>query len=117
MPHGLASAAREERVTGARNLGIFLRSWRPSGPARGVVTICHGFNSHSGYYTWVAEQLVEKGLAVYALDLHGRGQSDGERFYVEKVGDYVEDVDAVVSLAKAREPALPTFLFGHSAGG
>jgi alpha-beta hydrolase superfamily lysophospholipase len=60
-------------------LGIFYRSWRPAGKARGVVV--HGFNSHSGQYTWVAEQLVAGSLAVYALDLRGRGKSDGERFY------------------------------------
>ena len=39
---------------------------------------------------WVAEQFVARGLAVYALDLRGRGKSDGERFYVEKFADYVE---------------------------
>jgi acylglycerol lipase len=117
MSPGFGSTAREERVTGARGLGIFVRSWRPPGPARGVVTICHGFNAHSGQYTWVAEQLVGNGLTVYALDLHGRGQSDGERFFLEKVGDYVDDVDAVVSLVSSREQGLPMFLFGHSAGG
>ena len=74
-------------------------------------------NSHSGYYLWAAEQLVASGLAVYALDLHGRGKSDGERFYLEKIAHYVGDVDAVVTLAKSREPGLPVFLLGHSAGG
>ena len=98
-------------------LGIFVRSWRPSGDVRGVVVICHGFNSHSGHYTWAAERLVAKGLAAYALDLHGRGLSDGERFYLEKISDYVHDVHAVVSLAKSRHPGLPVFLLGHSAGG
>jgi acylglycerol lipase len=76
-----------------------------------------GFNSHSGYFGWTAEQLVAADLAVYAVDLRGRGQSDGERFYVEKFNDYVDDVSAVVKLAKSREPGLPTFLLGHSAGG
>src|SRR5262249_32326786 len=90
---------------------------RPDATARGVVVIVPGFNSHSGYYGWVAEQLVAAGLVVYALDLRGRGQSDGERFYVEKFTDYVDDASAVVSLAKSREPGLPTFLLGHSAGG
>ena len=107
----------EERVEGARGLQIHVRSWRPEGGARGVVAICHGVNSHSGYYTWVAEQLVASGLAVYALDLHGRGKSDGERFYLEKIDDYLTDVGALVALAKAREPGLPVFLLGHSAGG
>ena len=107
----------EERVERAGGLKIFVRSWNPAGKARGVVVICHGVNSHSGYYLWAAEQFAAHGLAVYALDLHGRGRSDGERFYLDKMGDYLADVDAVVTLAKSREPGLPVFLLGHSAGG
>jgi acylglycerol lipase len=108
---------REEKVPGPGGLGIFVRSWHPGGKARGVVVICHGVNSHSGYYAWTAEQLVASGLAVYALDLHGRGQSDGERFYLDKISDYVHDVHAVVTLAKSRDMGVPVFLLGHSAGG
>ena len=108
---------QEEKLDGAGGLGIFVRSWRPAGKARGVVCIVHGFNSHSGHYLWVAEQLVATDLAVYALDLRGRGQSDGERFYVRKFADYQNDVHLLVSLAKAREPGRPVFLLGHSAGG
>jgi acylglycerol lipase len=116
MSDVLSPIEREEKIKSAQGLNIFVRSWRPTA-ARAIVTICHGFNSHSGYYRWVARQLVQNRLAVYALDLHGRGQSDGERFYVEKVNDYVDDVDVVVSLAKSRDPELPMFLLGHSAGG
>jgi len=108
---------KEERVRTAAGFEIAVRSWRPEGKPRGVVTIVHGVKSHGGYYGWAAEQLVGSGLAVYALDLHGRGKSSGERLYLEKIGDYLADVDALVSLAKAREPGLPVFLFGHSAGG
>jgi alpha-beta hydrolase superfamily lysophospholipase len=107
----------EEKIEGASGLGIYVRSWRPNGTVRGVMAIVHGFNAHSGYYGWVAEQLVAYGLAVYALDLRGRGQSDGERFYVDSFDDYVRDVASVVSLAKSRDPGLPVFLLGHSAGG
>ena len=109
--------AAEERVETTGGLTLFVRSWRPDANARGLVVIVPGFNSHSGYYAWVAEQLVAAGLVVYALDLRGRGQSDGERFYVEKFTDYVDDTSAVVTLSKSREPGLPTFLLGHSAGG
>jgi acylglycerol lipase len=107
----------EESFEGVGGLNIFLRVWRPTTPARGVVVIVHGFNAHSGYYAWAAEQFTARGLAVYALDLRGRGKSDGERFYVEQFGDYVSDVASLVRLAKSREPALPVFLLGHSAGG
>jgi len=101
----------------AKGLRIFYRSWQPPTAPRGVVVIVHGFNSHSGYYLWTAEQLVAKGLAVYALDLRGRGQSDGERFYVQDFAEYVADVDGAVQIARANHAGLPIFVLGHSAGG
>jgi alpha-beta hydrolase superfamily lysophospholipase len=106
-----------DKLEGANGLGIFIRSWRPAGPARAVVAIVHGVKSHSGYYEWAAEQFVASGLAVYAVDLHGRGQSDGERFYLEKIEDYLSDVDTLLGLVRSREPGMPVFLLGHSAGG
>src|SRR5262252_7676114 len=109
--------ATEERLETTEGLTLFVRSWRPDADARGVVVIVPGFNAHSGYYGWVPEQLVAAGLAVYAVDLRGRGNSDGERFYVNDFEDYVSDVASVVALAKSREPGLPLFLLGHSAGG
>jgi acylglycerol lipase len=84
---------------------------------RAVVAICHGVKSHSGYYFWAAEQLVARGFVVYALDLHGRGLSDGERYYLEKMQDYLDDVDAMMKLVHSRDHGLPVFLLGHSAGG
>lgn len=113
----MAPTPSEETFEGAGGLRIFFRSWRPAGKARAAVVICHGFNSHGGHYGWVAEQLAADSLAVYALDLRGRGRSGGRRFYAEEVADYVGDLAALVKLAKAREPGLPVFLLGHSAGG
>jgi acylglycerol lipase len=110
------SRISEEHFKGQGGLNIFFRSWRPES-ARGVLVIVHGFNAHSGSYLWVAEQLMKAGLAVYALDLRGRGRSDGERFYVDSFADYVGDVERLVSLAKSAEPGLPLFVLGHSAGG
>ena len=45
-------------------LGISFRSWRPALKPRAVLVIVPGFNSHSGYYSWVAGQCVAAGLAV-----------------------------------------------------
>lgn len=102
---------------GVGGLNIFTRTWQPDGTPRAVVVLVHGFNSHSGYFTWVGEQFASAGLAAYALDWRGRGQSDGERFSVEKLADVVADVDTLVEQAKAAHPGLPLFLLGHSAGG
>jgi len=112
-----AGAVREETVKSG-DRGIFVRSWSPpSGGARAVVVLVHGFNSHSGYYVRTGEALAARGFAAYALDLRGRGRSDGDRFYIESMSEFVQDVAKVVSLAKLRHPGLPTFLLGHSAGG
>jgi alpha-beta hydrolase superfamily lysophospholipase len=107
----------EERFIEATDLGIFFRSWRPTAPIRAVIVIVPGFNAHSGYYQWVAEQLARNGLAAYAIDLRGRGKSDGERFFVQDFAEYEADVAGLVTLVAARDPGVPIFLFGHSAGG
>ena len=108
---------REESFKSVGNLNIVFRSWRPASKPRGVVVICHGVNSHGGQHAWTAEQLVGRNLAVYAIDLRGRGKSEGERFYVDNVAEYVSDVANLVKLVKSRESGLPVFLLGHSAGG
>lgn len=113
----MTTAATEETFDSKGGLKIFLRSWLPAAAPRAVIIMCHGVNSHGGQYLWPAGELMKKGLAVFALDLRGRGKSDGERFYVDDVADYVADVAGVVKIAKARHPGLPVFLLGHSAGG
>ena len=107
---------KEETIISEDGTKIHLRSWQPAKP-RAVVVICHGVNSHGGQYLWSGEQLSAAGYSVYALDMRGRGKSEGERFYVENVSEYVGDVSAVIKLAKSREAVLPVFLLGHSAGG
>ena len=108
---------KESTFEGVGGLKIFTRSWQPEEKTRGVVVIVPGFNSHSGQYLWVGEQFAAKGLAAYAIDLRGRGRSEGERYYVEKMEDYTDDVATLVRTAKSENPGLPVFVLGHSAGG
>ena len=102
---------------GVGGLKIAARSWRPEGAIRGVMILIHGFNSHSGYMAWPADQFAGAGFAAYALDHRGRGKSEGERFYVEKFSDWLEDVDELVGIAKSENLGLPVFVLGHSVGG
>src|SRR5262245_24447789 len=111
------AAVREEKIESAKGLKIFVRSWVPESRPRAVIVVCHGVNSHGGQYLSVGEQFAAAGLAAFALDLRGRGRSEGERFYVEDVADYVSDVANTIALAKSRHPGLPIYLLGHSAGG
>ena len=111
------SVKRAESTKNVDGEKIFFRSWRPQGESRATLLIIPGFNAHSAYYDWVAQELVGHGLAVYAIDLRGRGQSDGERFYVESFEDYVLDVDALMRVVDSRESSKPIIMLGHSAGG
>ena len=117
MDYQPASGLTQERILGADGAGIHLRSWKASGRARAVVVICHGVNSHGGQYQWPAGQFAAAGFAPYALDLRGRGKSDGERCFVDDVAEYVADVSTAIGVAKSRHPGIPVFLLGHSAGG
>jgi alpha-beta hydrolase superfamily lysophospholipase len=96
---------------------LFTRHWKPAGTARANLVLCHGVNSHSGQYLQAAEAFAARGFAVTALDLRGRGQSDGERFYIDSIDEYVADLRQAIALAKAAHPDLPLYLLGHSAGG
>ena len=100
--------------TGGR---IFTRHWEPSETPRANLVICHGVNSHGGQYMRAGQEFAARGFAVTALDLRGRGKSDGERFYAESIDDYVSDLGQAIELGGSKHPDLPVYLLGHSAGG
>jgi len=96
---------------------IFTRHWPAAGAPKASLVICHGVNSHSGQYFGAAEAFAARGFAVTALDLRGRGKSEGERFYIDSIDDYVADLSLAIALARSKHPDRPLFLLGHSAGG
>lgn len=117
MSTGTEFTSHDEYLTGSSGLRLFVRSWLPQGMPKAVLVICHGVMAHSGHYVWAAERAVEAGYVVYALDLRGRGRSEGARFLVSSVDEYVSDLAQVIALAREHNAGLPVFLLGHSAGG
>ena len=73
---------------------------RPAG-SRGIVVIVHGYCEHRSRYRHVAEHLVRQGYAVLCGDLRGHGESDGRRGFINRFGEYVEDVAAFVAEARS----------------
>lgn len=96
---------------------IFTRHWEPESAAKANLVLCHGVNSHGGQYIRAGETFAARGFAVTALDLRGRGKSDGERFYIDSIDDYVSDLALAIELGRSKHPDLPLYLLGHSAGG
>ncbi len=96
-------------------LRIFFRSWAPEQP-KGSLVLVHGANEHSGRYGHVARYFAEQaGLAVYALDHRGHGQSEGVRTYIDRFEDYLTDLRQFVDLVTAARGK--PLMVGHSMGG
>src|SRR6266566_5022028 len=77
----LGGAGAESRLIQASD-GVELHYLRwSSGPAppRAVVVFLHGIASHGGWFGETAGDLLERGVAVYAPDRRGSGQSGGPR--------------------------------------
>jgi alpha-beta hydrolase superfamily lysophospholipase len=109
------SMAQDISINGVRG-NIFIRRWDATSPQR-IVVLAHGYGEHSGRYEHVAQRLAADGAVVYAPDHHGHGRSDGERGLVSDIELLVDDLAAVLALAQAEHPGLPSALLGHSLGG
>ena len=111
-----ATAATEQWLDGTGGR-IFTRHWEPRDTPKANLVICHGVNSHGGQYIRAGEEFAARGFAVTVLDLRGRGKSDGERFYIDSIDEYVSDLAQAIEFGRSHHPDLPLFLLGHSAGG
>ena len=96
---------------------IHYSRWEPTGAARRIVQIVHGYAEHGGRYAHVAEALAGRGAAVYADDHLGHGRSDGERALITDFAHVVDDLMSLASIARSEHPGIPLVLVGHSMGG
>jgi alpha-beta hydrolase superfamily lysophospholipase len=69
--------------------------------SRGLIVLVHGYCEHRGRYRHVAEHLAAQGYAVFCGDLRGHGESGGERGFVHRFGEYLDDVTAFLSEAES----------------
>ncbi|HZK19839.1 MAG TPA: alpha/beta fold hydrolase, partial [Treponemataceae bacterium] len=101
---------------------VALHMWIPKGPVHTVVQISHGMAEHALRYDRLAEFLVKHGIAVYAHDHRGHGQTaknkDALGFIAAKNGftRVVEDVYTLLLKTKKDFPNAKIVLFGHSFG-
>jgi len=86
-------------------------------PAPALI-VCHGAGEYKENYFEMCERLAAKGVAALAMDMHGHGESGGERFFVE-MDQWVPDVIAAVEYL-SRHPQVEAGrigAFGLSSGG
>jgi len=91
--------------------------WHPTEEPRATAVVVHGLAEHSGRYLHVFDALNAVGCDALGVDLRGHGHSGGPRVYVDRFGDYLDDVDRAIAHARERRPGAPIFVVGHSMGG
>lgn len=99
---------------------IYYRIYDPGEP-RGRVVLVHGFCEFIEKYNEMVYYFLQKGYAVYMIEMRGHGNSqrsvtDFGKVHVRSFTEYVKDLHEFVRRMVPKDD-LPRFLFGHSMGG
>lgn len=101
---------------------IHYHAWLPDDAPRAVLVLFHGMLEHSARYADFAAALNAQGIAVYAQDHLGHGESvhpENPRGHFADCGGngfVIRDCLHMLELAHATHPKAPLFLMGHSMG-
>ncbi len=83
-----------------------------------VLIICHGAGEFKEHYFELCELLAARGVATMPIDMHGHGESAGQRYHVN-MRQWVADIQAAVEflLKHPRIDGNRIAAFGLSSGG
>ncbi|MGL4439268.1 MAG: alpha/beta fold hydrolase [Bosea sp. (in: a-proteobacteria)] len=116
------SQAQVTVVVASDGIGIRTARWRPTarkGP-KGTVVVMGGRAEFIERYSEVIMELRRRGFHVVAFDWRGQGGSDrstgnGRKGHVRRFGDYLHDIDIVMTDIMPKMPK-PWFGLAHSMG-
>ena len=92
-----------------------MRSWLPAEKPKATLIALHGFNDYSNAWTAQARIWAESGIATYAIDQRGFGESE-DRGDWAGAARMAADARALVRMAAATHPGAPVYLLGESMG-
>jgi alpha-beta hydrolase superfamily lysophospholipase len=99
---------------------LYYASAMPTGGAKAVLAVIHGYADHGARYAHVMGALAEHGIGSVAIDLRGHGRAQGSRGFCTRFDEFLDDareLRRLVSARAAQAGGAPTLLFGHSFGG
>ena len=96
---------------------LFYRAWENDSP--NTLIIIHGIGEHSGRYHEFIDSFGQLPFSVFALDLRGHGHSKGDRVYVNKFDNFIEDIYRFQTFISDKKAGKPRnfILLGQSLGG
>lgn len=100
-----------DQITGA----LFTPASAEPAPA---LIICHGAGEFKENYFEMCNALADRGVASLVMDMHGHGESGGERFCV-RMNEWVSDIQAAIDFLATRPEIDKARIgaFGLSSGG
>ncbi|GAA5978380.1 hypothetical protein JCM11641_004672 [Rhodosporidiobolus odoratus] len=110
-------------LQGPQGTKFYTKTWSPPAgvPVLAQVLFVHGFVEHIQRYDHCFPRFADKGIAVFAYDQRGFGQT---AFYTPKHSQGVTswplqlgDVEHWLKHARQLNPGVPLFIYGHSMGG
>eukprot|EP01018_Ginkgo_biloba_P027796 Gb_14439 [translate_table: standard] len=110
----------EEYIYNSRNVELFTCRWLPLSSPKALVFLCHGYGMEcSIFMRGTGIRLASAGYGVFGIDYEGHGKSNGERCYIEKFSNIVDDCnDFSKSICERTEYRnKPRYLLGESMGG
>ena len=95
---------------------LVYRAW-PLAGAPITFAVVHGLGEHSGRYERFARGMARHGMATYAMDLRGHGESGGPRGHTDSWSKLVDDAATFVALVEQQVAHGEVVPLGHSFGG
>ena len=92
------------------------RAW-PLAGATVTFAVVHGLGEHSGRYERFARGMARHGMATFAVDLRGHGESEGRRGHIDSWTQWVDDAAAFVAQVEHEATTGEVIPLGHSFGG
>lgn len=116
-PQITAPRVTDQALYTGDGMTLSLRVWAPKDePARAVILALHGFNDYSNAFSDFAGYAREQGMAVYAYDQRGFGETENRGIW-PGMQTLVDDLKTACALLAARHSDRPLYLLGESMGG
>lgn len=93
------------------------KKWLPENkPIQKIVIALHGFNDYSNFFEDTGNWLIQFGIASYAYDQRGFGDSPHNGFWAGSLA-MQNDLKSFIQLIKRIHPTTPIYVLGESMGG
>ncbi len=78
----------------------YYQFWLPDNEPHSIIIVIHGFGEHGGRYKNLIDHFLPLNYAIYALDHIGHGKSNGYRYYVNSIFDFVKSIKKLTKIVK-----------------